>query len=964
MKQVRCISDVSVPTFALCPPGLRPAVRVCRIASCWTMCAIITALSAPGTVRADEEEKAITPEDVKLGRPVEFERDIYPMLQASCIACHNKVKSESELSLENAAAIMKGGAAGPSVIPGKPEESYLYQVAARIEEPQMPPWPNEVQAKKLTPRQVGLLKQWILEGAKVGAAASAANMQWQTINSQLTAIYSVDADPYGRFVAAGRAGMVSVYDLLAQDEIASLIDPALVKDASPSQTAHRDYVHAIAFHPEGQMLATSGFQVVKLWNRDIGSTIAPIALPNKTVRTVSSSDSALAAVHQADGVIRVIDLNTNAVVNEIPGKDPAAVTLLGLHGPENQWVSVSTAEGVVTLMNRADAVVVATSEALGAKAVAAAFIAAGNKLVVLQDDGSLRPLTFDAAAKTLAAAEPVKSDKGAIRQLAVAGAMLMCRIEGQAVELRKTDSLQPAINIQSGTALAHAAISTDAQRVVTVTTDGKPELWNAADGKLLATLNTDLVTARTLVRRTADKTVRDARVTVVKAQITEDEKRVTEQKASLTKAEEELKKATTAVVEAKKKFDETVPKTAAAKKASEEKPEDAALKKALEEATKAEQAATDAVTTAENALKSANKGKELSEQAIKRAEVRVVERKQVLAGVEQEAKTSTESQVASDAAAKQTIVSQFAGFIGTSFVATVDNAGTTRLWKSSDGVAVDVFPAALPEAAKPVYAAGGLKGLLLQQADGQLARVNAFPQWKLKQILGPQGEGQPSAFADRVLALAFSPDGATLAVGGGEASRSGELTLWNVADGKLVRTFEDAHSDTVYGVDFSADGKLLASAAADKFVKVFDLSTGKHVRSYEGHTHHVMDVSWKGDGTALASAGADNAIKVWNAETGEQSRTITTYQKQVTSLSYIGMEDDFISCSGDKRVFRHKASNGGTVREFKGCPDYVYCSATTSDGAIVAAGCEDGVLRVWNGKDAKEIASFAPAAAK
>ena len=964
MKQVRSISVVSVPVFALCPPLLRSAVCLCRTASCWTMCAIIGMLTASGSVLADEEEKAITPEDVKLGRPVEFERDIYPILQASCIACHNKVKSESELSLENASAIMKGGSAGPSVIPGKPEESYLYQVAARIEEPQMPPWPNEVQAKKLTSHQVGLLKQWILEGAKVGAAASAANMQWQTINSQLTAIYSVDADPFGRFVAAGRAGMVSIYDLLAQDEIASLIDPALVKDASPSQTAHRDYVHAIAFHPEGQLLATSGFQVVKLWNRDIGSTIAPISLPNTTVSTVGSSDNSLAAVHQAEGVIRVIDLNTNAVVNEIPGNDPADTTLLGLNGPENQWVSVGTAEGVVKLINRADAAVAATSEALGAKAVAAAFIAAGNKLVVLQEDGSLRPLTLDAAAKTLAAGEPVKSDKGAIRQLAVAGAMLLCRIEGQAVELRKTDSLQPAINIQSGTALVQAAISTDAQRVVTVTTDGKPELWNAADGKLLATLNTELLAARTLVRRTADKTVRDARVTVVKAQITEDEKRVTEQKASLTKAEEELKKATTAVAEAKKKFDETVPKTAAAKKASEEKPEDAALKKALEEATKAEQAAKDGVTTAENALKSANKGKELSQQAIKRAEARVVERKQVLAAVEQEAKTSTESQVASDAAAKPTITSQFAGFVGTSFVATVDNTGTARLWKSSDGAAVDVFPAALPEAAKPVYAGGGLKGLLLQQADGQLARVNAFPQWKLKQILGPQGEDKPSVFADRVLALAFSPDGTTLAVGGGEASRSGELTLWNVSDGKLVRAFEDAHSDTVYGVDFSADGKLLASAAADKFVKVFDLSTGNHVRSYEGHTHHVMDVSWKGDGTALASAGADNAIKVWNAETGEQSRTITTYQKQVTSLSFIGMEDDFISCSGDKRVFRHKASNGGTVREFKGCSDYVYCSATTSDGAIVAAGCEDGVLRVWNGKDAKEIASFAPIAAK
>ena len=119
-------------------------------------------------------------------------------------------------------------------------------------------------------------------------------------------------------------------------------------------------------------------------------------------------------------------------------------------------------------------------------------------------------------------------------------------------------------------------------------------------------------------------------------------------------------------------------------------------------------------------------------------------------------------------------------------------------------------------------------------------------------------------------------------------------------------------------------------------------------------------MAWKADGTRLVSAGGDNAIKVWNAETGEQTRTITTYQKQVTALEFIGTTDEFLSCSGDKRVFRHRAANGGTVREFKGCPDYVYCSCTTPDGAIVAAGCEDGILRVWNGADGKILSSFEP----
>lgn len=913
-------------------------------------------LSSPAA--ADEE--AIAPEEIKLGRPVEFERDIYPILQANCIACHNRAKSEGDLSLEDGESIMKGGSSGAVIVPGKPDESYLYNVASRKEESFMPPLPNEVQAKKLTPNQVGLLRQWITEGAKAGRTVSAANMKWQAINNQLKAIYAVDADPHGRFVVAGRAGTVSVYDLLNQDNVASLTDPALAKDGSPSQTAHRDYVHAAAFHPEGQILATAGFQVVKIWKRDTAATAAAVNLPAATVSFVVSDDHSVAAVHQADGVIRIVDLSSNTVTQQIAGQDPAAVTLLGVHGKEKQWISVGSADGIVRLLNRADGAEIAVSDALGGKLVQAAFVETGTKLVVLQEDGSLRPLTLNAAEKKLTAADPLKSDKGPIRQLTLAGAVLLCRIEGPHLELRKTDSLQPGVRIQSGTPIAGAAISVDAQRVVTVSADGKPELWNAADGKLIATLNTDIDAARTLARRTADKAVRDARVAVVKKQIEEDEKRVKEQQDSLKKAEEELKKANDALTAAKKKVDEEAPKVAAAKKASEEKPEDAALKKALEAAEKAAKTAADGVTTAENTLKSAEKGKQLSEQAIKRAEARVADRKKLLAAVEGEAKAAADAHTAADTAAKQTIASHFAGFVGTSLVATLDNTGTLRLWMSADGAAVDVFSGSLPEAAKPVAVSGSASGLILQQADGKLARTTAFPAWNLAQTLGPQGEGQPSVFVDRVLALAFSPDGTMLAAGGGEASRSGELTLWNVADGKLIRSFEDAHSDTVYGVDFSRDGKLLASAAADKFVKVFDLATGEHVRSYEGHTHHVMDVSWKGDGTQLASAGADNAIKIWNAETGEQARTITTYSKQVTSLSFIGMGDEFISCSGDKRVFRHRAANGSAVREFKGCPDYVYCSATTADGKIVAAGCEDGVLRIWNGADAKEIATFTP----
>src|SRR5207249_2565200 len=111
------------------------------------------------------------------------------------------------------------------------------------------------------------------------------------------------------------------------------------------------------------------------------------------------------------------------------------------------------------------------------------------------------------------------------------------------------------------------------------------------------------------------------------------------------------------------------------------------------------------------------------------------------------------------------------------------------------------------------------------------------PAWTLERTIGDIDD--PELLADRVLALDFSSNGSLLATAGGEPSRSGELKLWNVADGKLALALSEAHHDTIFSVDFSADGKLLASGGADKAVRVFDVADGRQVKLFEGHTHHV-----------------------------------------------------------------------------------------------------------------------------
>jgi len=275
-------------------------------------------------------------------------------------------------------------------------------------------------------------------------------------------------------------------------------------------------------------------------------------------------------------------------------------------------------------------------------------------------------------------------------------------------------------------------------------------------------------------------------------------------------------------------------------------------------------------------------------------------------------------------------------------LASVGDDKIVHTWETETGKACAVYEGQDSPLKEVVFANNGN---IVSFTDINARRFDTNASWQLASTIGGD---ESDAFVDRVTSLSFSPDSKLLATGGGEPSRSGELKIWNVENGALVREMKDAHSDTIFSVRFSPDGQYLATSGADRFMKTHRVADGTFVRSFEGHTHHVLGVAWSADGLTLASSGADNAVKIWDFRTGDQTRTITGFNKEVTGVRFVSDSTNIVASCGDKNVHMKRADNGGNVRTFGGAADYMYTVAASPDGKHVVAGGYDSVVRIWS----------------
>ena len=950
-----------------------------RFFSFSTVFAVAFLCTQVGLSQEAKKPGKIDPVEANLGRPVDFEKDIQPILDEKCVACHNVAIAESKLILEDVPAIVKGGKRGTSVVAKDVEKSLIYQVASRAADPAMPPLPNKVSASAFTPQELGLLKKWIEEGATAGSGSGQHAVPWQSVPSNMHAIYSVALSTWGRWAACGRANQIDLYDVTTGEYVTRLQDPALLaikqgdKAFYPHGAAHRDFVHAIAFNPQENLLASAGYREVKLWQRLPNVQLGAFPQDQSVTSVAVSPDGKWIALGRADNSL-VIQSSVDANARRVLAGHAGPVTGVQFTSDSAKLVSGSK-DKTLRLWNVADGQQAGLLETPHEITCVALNLDGTRVFSGHAGDNFIRGWTVPFEAPKPAEgdkpAEPVKpvvEMKGhggpvsAVALLLPAGTQLVSASADATWRVWEIANGNQARAQNHGAPITALSIKNDGQFLVTAGANNMARLWKI-DGNPVAELKGNIAAQRNVLKLTDDDTVAKSRVQLADASFKAAEKNFKEREEATKKAVEQKTAMEKALTEAKTKEQAALAVVEAAKTELAAKPDDEALKKKKTDAEAAATKETEAVKKAQEAFDAAAKTVVQSEKGQQTADE---QQKQVKLVLDQETNAAKQvetvfNQAKADLpAADGKPVKSVAYVADGKLIATAGDDGTIRIWSGTTGKPLEEITG--HKAPVGLLASGPNRVLVGVSDDKQVLTWDSNPSWKLIATLGPPSENSldlaKSQFINRVLSLAFSPDGKLLATGGGDPSRSGELILWNVDTKAIVKQFIDAHSDTVFAIDFSRDGKQLVSGAADKFVKQFDVESGKLIRSFEGHTHHVLGVAWKADSSRIASAGADNAIKVWNVETGEQHRTIQNYTKQVTSIRYIGASDNLISGSGDKTVKMHRSNDGGNYRTFAGPTDFVYSVAVTRDEAIAAAGGEDGVLRIWNGTNSQELFKF------
>lgn len=173
----------------------------------------------------------------------------------------------------------------------------------------------------------------------------------------------------------------------------------------------------------------------------------------------------------------------------------------------------------------------------------------------------------------------------------------------------------------------------------------------------------------------------------------------------------------------------------------------------------------------------------------------------------------------------------------------------------------------------------------------------------------------------------WSPDSARILT----LEQEGPVRIWDVGDGVQLLSY-DGHTEMVQSAAWSPDGEQVVTAGRDGTAQVWDAATGQALVVYDVHTAYVQAAAWSPDGTRIVTAGNDNNAQIWDAQSGVTLATLAGHSASVDFAAWNADGTVLATTSWDYTARIWDAANGNELAVIAGYFDTVRHAAWSPEG--------------------------------
>jgi len=202
--------------------------------------------------------------------------------------------------------------------------------------------------------------------------------------------------------------------------------------------------------------------------------------------------------------------------------------------------------------------------------------------------------------------------------------------------------------------------------------------------------------------------------------------------------------------------------------------------------------------------------------------------------------------------------------------------------------------------------------------------------------------GELRGITGNVHAIAFSPDGKTIAA----ATQGHRLLLWDTDS--LQQSAGLAGSDSaLFAVAFSPDGSKVAAAGLDGFLRVWQVKEKRLVFETEAHREGALCLAFSPDGATVASGGWDRRVAVWDARKGTLLRTMEDHRDAVSAIAFSPDGRRLVSGGHDRTMIFWNLVTGDR-RAIHGHGGAITALSYTQNGHYLASAGDDNAVKIWD----------------